>query len=205
MAIFDSCQLICTAAQLIWPHHWIDLEKLPQFDLLYVKFHGVYLNLQQFYLYVSWFVQLHSWFDLIGLRYHNNPLGSNQNTSLHLQTGWKHQIKVEFPNQTIPNQTKINCKLKIEQKMKFQATFTFDIAPNFIDIWSFSWSFWGKNHFLALLGAKIKKVPFFENIIWILTIFLTFFVFWRKKSEGTRFEIIHPRGFAFKCSLFFFF
>ena len=33
MAIFASCQLICKAAQLVWPHHWTDLEKLSQFDL----------------------------------------------------------------------------------------------------------------------------------------------------------------------------
>ena len=50
--------------KLIWPHHWIGLEKLPQFDLLHVKITVVYLNLWWFYLHVSWFVQLHSWFDL---------------------------------------------------------------------------------------------------------------------------------------------
>ena len=108
MSIIPSFQLICTAAQLIWTHHWIGLEKLPnltfhllnswcvsqfvsnlpsflqictaaqliwthycngpkrlpQFDLSYVKFPGVYLNLCQFYHHVSWFVQLHSWFEL---------------------------------------------------------------------------------------------------------------------------------------------
>ena len=33
ISILSSCQLICTADQLIWHHHWICLEKLPQFDL----------------------------------------------------------------------------------------------------------------------------------------------------------------------------
>ena len=33
MSILSSCQLICTAAQLIWCHHWISLDKLPLFDI----------------------------------------------------------------------------------------------------------------------------------------------------------------------------
>ena len=64
MWFLPLCQLIFTAAQLIWTQHCIGLEKLPQFDLSYVKFPGVYLNLCQFYHHVSWFVQLHSWFEL---------------------------------------------------------------------------------------------------------------------------------------------
>ena len=60
MSFLPSCQLICTAAQLIWTHHCNGPERLPQFDLSYVKFPGVYLNLCQFYHHVSWFVQLHS-------------------------------------------------------------------------------------------------------------------------------------------------
>ena len=65
MAILSSCQLICTVAHLIWTHHWMGHEKPPQFDLSYVKFPGMYLNLLcQFYLHVSWFVQLHSRFDI---------------------------------------------------------------------------------------------------------------------------------------------
>ena len=64
MFSLPSCQLICTAAQQIWPHQWFSLEKLPQFDLLHVKIPVVYINLWLFYLHVSWFVQLHSRFDL---------------------------------------------------------------------------------------------------------------------------------------------
>ena len=64
MSFLSSCQLICTAAQLIWHHQWICLEKLHQFDLSFFKFPGVYLNLCQLYLHFSWFVQLHSWFEL---------------------------------------------------------------------------------------------------------------------------------------------
>ena len=44
MWFLPLCQLIFTAAQLIWTQHCIGLEKLPQFDLSYVKFSGVYLN-----------------------------------------------------------------------------------------------------------------------------------------------------------------
>ena len=105
MWFLPLCQLIFTAAQLIWTQHCIGLEKLPQFDLSYVKFPGVYLNftfiqlicaadldlpwktspiwplicetpwcVSQFYLYVSWFVQLISWVDIItGLALKNYP------------------------------------------------------------------------------------------------------------------------------------
>ena len=74
MAISPSCQLICTVAWLIWHHQWICLEKLHQFDLSFFKFPGVYLNLCQLYLHFSWFVQLHSWFELTtGLALINYP------------------------------------------------------------------------------------------------------------------------------------
>ena len=45
------------------------------FDLWYVKFPGAYLTLLcHFYLHVSWFVQLHSWFDVTtGLALINYP------------------------------------------------------------------------------------------------------------------------------------
>ena len=78
---------ICTAAQLIWTHYCNGPKRLPQFDLPYVKFPGLYLTaglnspldwpwktspiwhskceipwcVSQFYLNVSWFVQLISW------------------------------------------------------------------------------------------------------------------------------------------------
>ena len=74
MVVLPSCQLICTAAQQIWPHHWIGLEKLSQFDLLHVKVCGIYPNLWWFYLHVSWFVQLNSGIDLTtGLALGNYP------------------------------------------------------------------------------------------------------------------------------------
>ena len=38
MAILPLCQLICTAAQLIWPHHLICLEKVTLIDVSYVAF-----------------------------------------------------------------------------------------------------------------------------------------------------------------------
>ena len=56
-AILPFCQLICTAAQLIWPHHWIDLEKLPQFDLWLSKSVQWIKRYSDNDFEVSWFVQ----------------------------------------------------------------------------------------------------------------------------------------------------
>ena len=61
--IFMSADLYSCTADLTLP---MDLPwKLHQFDLSFVKFLGVYLNLLcQFYLNVSWFLQLHRRFDI---------------------------------------------------------------------------------------------------------------------------------------------
>ena len=61
MSIIPSFQLICTAAQLIWTHHWI--EKLPNLTFHLLNSWCV-SQLCQIYLHFCKFVQLYSWFEL---------------------------------------------------------------------------------------------------------------------------------------------
>ena len=63
-----------SAAQLIRPHHWKTWKTTP-IRPYYVKLTGVYLNLCDFYLYVTWYLQLQSWFELntaLALKNHPN-------------------------------------------------------------------------------------------------------------------------------------